>query len=75
MPPDFGVGLPGGAGCGPGPADSSPDAALEKVLGQMDSAAEKFRTTEASVVWDQFQKIVEEHEEQKGKVYFPALRQ
>jgi outer membrane lipoprotein-sorting protein len=52
------------------PADPSPDVALEKVLGQMDSAAEKFRTTEASVVWDQFQKIVDEHEEQKGKVYF-----
>ena len=43
---------------------------LEKVLGQMDSAAEKFRTTEASVVWDQYQKVVDEHEEQKGKVYF-----
>ena len=36
----------------------------------MDSAAEKFRTTEASVVWDQYQKVVDEHEEQKGKVYF-----
>jgi outer membrane lipoprotein-sorting protein len=51
-------------------ADSPPDAALEKVLGQMDSAAEKFHTTEASVVWDQYQKVVDEHEEQKGKVYF-----
>ncbi len=36
----------------------------------MDSAAEKFHTTEASVVWDQYQKVVDEHEEQKGKVYF-----
>jgi outer membrane lipoprotein-sorting protein len=52
------------------PADSRPDAALEKVLGQMDSAAEQFHTTEASVVWDQYQKVVDEHEEQKGKVYF-----
>ncbi len=52
------------------PANPSPDVALEKVLGQMDSAAEKFHTTEASVVWDQYQKIVDEHEEQKGKVYF-----
>ena len=46
------------------------DAALEKVLGQMDGAAEKFHTTEASVVWDQYQKVVDEHEEQKGRVYF-----
>jgi len=52
------------------PADSATDPALDKVLAQMDSAAEKFRTTEASVVWDQYQKVVDEHEEQKGKVYF-----
>ena len=54
----------------PAPADSLSDSALDKVLGQMDSAAEKFHTTEASVVWDQYQKVVDEHEEQKGKVYF-----
>jgi outer membrane lipoprotein-sorting protein len=52
------------------PADSPSDGPLEKVLGQMDRAAEKFHTTEASVVWDQYQKVVDEHEEQKGKVYF-----
>jgi len=52
------------------PADAPSDAALDKVLSQMDSAADKFHTTEASVVWDQFQKIVDEHEEQKGTVYF-----
>jgi outer membrane lipoprotein-sorting protein len=51
-------------------ADSSEDAALEKILSRMDSAADSFRTTEASVVWDQYQKVVDEHEEQKGKVYF-----
>jgi outer membrane lipoprotein-sorting protein len=52
------------------PVVATADASLEKVLGQMDSAAEKFHTTEADVVWDQYQKIVDEHEEQKGKVYF-----
>jgi outer membrane lipoprotein-sorting protein len=52
------------------PADSPLDAALEKVLGEMDSAAEKFHTTQANVVWDQYQKVVDEHEEQKGTVYF-----
>ena len=36
----------------------------------MDSAAENFRTTEASFVWDQYQKVVDEHDAQKGKVYF-----
>jgi hypothetical protein len=52
------------------PADAASDAALDKVLSQMDDAADKFHTTEASVVWDQFQKIVDEHEEQKEIVYF-----
>ena len=52
------------------PGDPLPNAALEQVLGQMDSAAAKFHTTEASVAWDQYQKVVDEHETQKGKVYF-----
>ena len=51
----------------PGTASSAP---LEKVLGEMDTAASSFRTTEAAVVWDQYQKVVDEHEAQKGKVYF-----
>ncbi len=52
------------------PGDPAPNPALERVLGQMDGAAAKFRTTEASVAWDQYQKVVDEHETQKGKVYF-----
>ena len=52
------------------PADSPSNAALERVLAQMDTAASNFRTTEAAVVWDQYQKVVDEHEEQKGRVYF-----
>jgi outer membrane lipoprotein-sorting protein len=51
-------------------ADSATDSALEKVLAQMDGAAEKFHTTEANVAWDQYQKVVDEHEQQKGRVYF-----
>lgn len=43
---------------------------LEKVLDQMDKAAAAFRTTEASFEWDQYQKVVEETDIQKGKVYF-----
>src|SRR5712692_8359642 len=52
------------------PNESSPNAALDRVLGQMDAAASNFRTTEATVLWDQYQKVVDEHETQKGKVYF-----
>ncbi len=43
---------------------------LEKVLDQMDKTAAAFRTTEAAFVWDQYQKVVEETDTQKGKVYF-----
>jgi len=52
------------------PADSQPNPALERVLGQMDSVAVSFRTAEAAVIWEQYQKVVDEHETQKGKVYF-----
>jgi outer membrane lipoprotein-sorting protein len=49
-------------------AQSNPD--LEKVLNQMDTAAKNFRTTEASFVWDEYQKVVDETDIQKGNVYF-----
>jgi outer membrane lipoprotein-sorting protein len=47
---------------------SSPE--LDKVLDQMDKTAAVFRTTEAVFQWDQYQKVVEETDIQKGKVYF-----
>ena len=36
----------------------------------MDTAATNFRTTEASFAWDQYQKVINETETQKGKIYF-----
>ena len=36
----------------------------------MDKTASAFRTTEAAFEWDQYQKVVEETDIQKGKVYF-----
>src|SRR5215467_5375715 len=43
---------------------------LEGVLTQMDSAAASFRSAEADFVWDQFQKVVNETDTQKGKIFF-----
>jgi outer membrane lipoprotein-sorting protein len=43
---------------------------LEAVLTQMDKAAASFRSAEADFVWDQFQAIVQEHDIQKGRVFF-----
>ncbi len=43
---------------------------LDRVLAQMDAAARKFRTTQASLVSDQYQKVINETETQEGKIYF-----
>jgi|SRR5208337_1066469 len=48
----------------------SDSAGLERVLNQMDAAARNFRTTEASLVSDQYQKVINESETEKGRVYF-----
>jgi outer membrane lipoprotein-sorting protein len=45
-------------------------AELEHVLAQMDAAARDFKTAEANVVWDQYQKVISETETEKGKIYF-----
>ena len=43
---------------------------LDRVLTQMDAASRSFRTTEASVVWNQYQKVIDDTDTQKGKIYF-----
>ena len=45
-------------------------AGLDRVLAQMDTAAKNFRSTEANFVWEQYQKVINETESQKGKIYF-----
>ena len=43
----------------------------EHVLKQMDEAAARFRTTQASFTWTQYNKVVDEvTDTQKGKIYF-----
>jgi outer membrane lipoprotein-sorting protein len=54
----------------PPAAGSASAPELNAVLTGMDQAAEKFRTTEADFVWDQFAKVVNETDTQKGKLYF-----
>jgi outer membrane lipoprotein-sorting protein len=48
--------------------NSNPE--LEKVLRQMDATAANFRAAQADFAWDQFQQVVNEHDIQKGKIYF-----
>jgi len=46
------------------------DTNLESVLTQLDTAAAQFRSAEADLLWDQYQKVVDETDTQKGKIYF-----
>ena len=45
-------------------------AELQPVLNKMDQVAANFRTTQAAFVWNQYQKVVDETDTQKGTVYF-----
>lgn len=43
---------------------------LESILKQMDAAAANFQSAQADFVWDQYQKVVDETDTQKGTVYY-----
>jgi len=43
---------------------------LNKVLSEMDAAAAKFQSAQADFDWDQYEKIVDEHDSQSGVIYF-----
>src|SRR5450755_788498 len=45
-------------------------AGLESVLSQMDAAAKRFQSTQADVVWDQYQKVINDTDTETGKIYF-----
>jgi outer membrane lipoprotein-sorting protein len=51
-------------------ATAQNDPALQKVLNQMDSAAASFHTTQANFVWEQYWKVVNDKDSQKGTVYY-----
>jgi len=43
---------------------------LESVLNSMDRAAASFKTARAEFTWDQFSKVVDDHDMQKGIIYY-----
>ncbi len=43
---------------------------LDSVLKKMDAAAASFQATQADFVWDQYQRVVDETDLQKGTVYY-----
>jgi len=53
-------------------AGESPE--LEHALARMDTAAKNFKTTEASVVWEQYQKVIDEKRRRRARFIFGARR-
>ena len=51
-------------------SQESKSSSLESVLKKMDAAASNFRTTQADFVWEQYQKVVNDKDTQKGTVYY-----
>jgi outer membrane lipoprotein-sorting protein len=49
---------------------SAEPAALDGVLKKMDAAAANFQTAQADFEWNQYQKVVDETDTQKGTVYY-----
>lgn len=43
---------------------------LEKVLNQMDQQAASFKNAQANFIWDQYTKVVDDHDLQEGSIYF-----
>ncbi len=43
---------------------------LDAVLNSMDQAAASFHAAQCDFVWDQYQKVVDDHDIQKGTMYF-----
>ncbi len=46
---------------------------LDKVLAQMDAAAAKFQNAQADFLWDDYTKVVDDHEQQSGTIYFERV--
>jgi outer membrane lipoprotein-sorting protein len=43
---------------------------INAVLAKMDEAAKNFKSAQADFEWDQYQRVVEDHDIQKGQIYF-----
>jgi len=52
------------------PNNATSGVELERVLSKMDATAAGLHNVEASFVWEQYQKVVDETDTQKGKIYF-----
>jgi outer membrane lipoprotein-sorting protein len=49
---------------------SAQTANLDRVLAQMDAASARFQNAQADFVWDNYTRVVDDHEQQSGTIYF-----
>jgi outer membrane lipoprotein-sorting protein len=54
-------------------AATSYAADLDKVLTQMDAASARFQNAQADFTWDNYTKVVDDHELQTGTIYFERV--
>lgn len=52
------------------PANAQNDPNLQKIVNRMDAAAAEFRSAQANFVWEQYFKVVNDKDTQKGTVYY-----
>jgi outer membrane lipoprotein-sorting protein len=50
-------------------AQTAPSGDLQKVISQLNTAAEKFVSAQADFVWDEYQAAVQDHDVQNGTIY------
>lgn len=43
---------------------------LQHILSRLDQTAAEFHTAQADFVWDQYHRVVDDHDKQKGTIYF-----
>jgi outer membrane lipoprotein-sorting protein len=55
------------------PTEQGASSPLDKVLTRMDQQATAFKNAQASFVWDQYTKVVDDHDLQEGNIYFRRL--
>jgi outer membrane lipoprotein-sorting protein len=53
--------------------EASYAADLDKILAQMDAASAKFQNAQADFGWDNYTKVVDDHELQTGTIYFERV--
>ena len=52
------------------PSQTQKSEELQHILGRLDRTAAEFHTAQADFDWDQYHKVVDDHDKQKGTIYF-----